>query len=756
MPRPPNDEDLDLDDDNRSGASDSSASSTSPFSPPITLGGLPPLDPFNPFSPQRGMAAQQRPKSPGGAGRGGLPLFHSLESLYAHVRELGTDEARLRVERLEPEWVQAQDGGRVPVAGVIAYLDGTPSMQDFANRFGGRKYRVFAEQQVKDRVNGDEPRLMDVAMAEFRFPLDPNLDELPILNEQQDSPGGTGFQFPGQDQGTPYRNFSPMRRNNTFFMQNPQTSTGQQFAPRDALEMVKAGVEFARNGQQGGDNSSSLNFLSGLTQQQAVAAKAYSDEQAKILKDQILERDVQAREMRAELRELKNRPTSQGETLAGLAQVVGALKVSSSDQDSAHLRSSHEREVDRLNDQHSREKESLKREHDRDLIAIRAEAKADKDRWLERERDLMRDADRQQQILREEMERRERSAKSDAEREVSMMRHNYESQMNAMRQSYDDKVGMAKMHGEVLRSQSETSSSVVIQTLQEKVATLSAEANRFRHESETLRAQVNKSVPEAIQEAHSLARMTGLVSRDELQAGADVGPKSRTDMILEKMAEGAVAIAPQLLQGLGGIATGLAGRAATPAPAAPQHVRVEQVRPQQRSPQQPVFVSDDAASFVSMKQLPHAEQHQQPPTARPARMPAPTQQTTAAPTAAVRAVDHGPPESPWAGFEWTSLEPDALQSIFSIIERAHVAKEPPESAVAQLQAAHGRETISVVALFAPAEKVVASMQRAPATRATALATQAGRRFVRELWRIILSEEAAKEPAVTLQQQAGVS
>ena len=723
--------DLDLDDGDSPPPSPSAVPPmATPFSAPMSLGGgLPPLE-MAPRPQPYGQGRQPQQQQP--RRTSGLLQHHSLESLYASIPELGTDQARLRVERLEPDWVQDPSGGRVAVSGVIATLFELPSMQDFANRFGGRKYRVYAERLSEDRNNGGEPRFVDVAFAEFKFPLDPNLDELPIIREEEEMGGVSPEMMAamgamGMSGGNPYGRFSTRGRQGPVFFQGQQGGG----KPSDILDAVRTGADFARAGQQSArDDSAAIEFMSGLSREQVQAVKEFSEKQAEMLQRQIEERDRELLEMRREMREASNRPTSQGETLNGVAAIVSSLRGSAGDQEASQLRASHDREIERLNRQFASEKESLRSNYDRDMTAFRAQFDADKRRWEDRERDINRERERQEQGLRDEMERRESAAKRDAEREISNIRQVYDMQMTTLKNQYEERFRMQEMHANVLQKQIESSGTVEIRSLQRDIAMLTAERDRLRQENEDYRQKINKTPIEAIQEAHTLAEMTGMI-RTGGDAGKDEEPKSNTDKIIDALANGLETSAPTIFGSLGSIAQGLVNRGAPPKP---QQGTVTVQHVQHNAPR---FVDSDAAPLGRLPQAQREQQETPPPRRAQAQQQTqqqPTQQTAPQPQTQPQAPQD--PSVVWAGFEWTGLAPDQLYGVCSTIETAIVEGKAPEDAKTALVELFGPETVSVVAQIAEVDHIIASVGQAPATKGSHMNSSKGRKFLRQLWALM--------------------
>ena len=698
-------------------------SATSPFVPPMTIGGnLPPLDMGRTqFSPQSRQSHPRRQTT------GSISTHSSLESMYAAVPELGTEGGRLRVERTEPKRMPDGEGGYVRVGGVLGYLVEGLTTEQFARRFGGNKYRVYAERLIEDKDRG-VPMWVDTAVTEMEFPLDPNLDDLPIVADDSQEMDAMSDTMGGEP--PPYRKFSPNR--NRFFVNQSGPKTG------DVLDAVRMGAEFGR-GNQSHDDSSALHFLSGLSNEQVRMAREYADRQNEILLRQIEEKDRSVQEMRMELRELQNRPTSQGETLQGVAAIVGSLRGSTGDMEASQLRSQHEREIERLSRQHKEEKESLRRESERTLDNMRVQAEAEKNmlrssaeaekaRYTERERDWSRDLERREQNLRDEMERRESAARRDAEREIASIRQGYEMQIQTLKSSFDQQIGMQRMHSEVLNKQTEQSGTVQIQALQRDIAILTAERERLVRENDDFRVKINKTPIEAIQEAHQLASITGMRPAD---GGEPETPdKSNTDKIIDALASGIEKGAPAAIAGLGSLAQGLAHRVSTPAPAPAQgKVTVQRVEPNP-----PKFVDDDAAPM--RLSAPQQRPAQAPEVERPPMQQQAQQQQvqqTQQPAPAQRPPEP-PPESPWKAFEWTGLPEDTLFSVCTTIETVIVDKGSPADAKTRLEEAFGAEVVRVIADMAEVDKIIASVSQAPATKSSNMNSAKGRKFLRNLWK----------------------
>lgn len=674
-----------------------------PFAAPTSIGGgLPPLEMPRPAS-SYGPRQPNQPRRTGTVGQ-----YHSLESMYGAVPELGTDQARLRVERVEPKWVLDERGSRIPVAGVIGILDSMPSMGDFANQFGGRKFRVYAERLTEDKTQGGEPRYVDVAVAEFEFPLDPNLDELPIVRGDDSMDEGAMSMSMG---GTPYNRFSPSRGRVAYFQQE---GGGK---PQDILEAVRTGAAFAREAAPAPHNdTSTLEYLSNLSQAQAQAVREFSDRQSEMLQRQLEEKDRAIEALRSEMREHRERPTSQGETLSGIASVIGAMRGSAGEQETSVMRQAHEREIARLTQQFDRDKESMRSDFDRQMTSMRETMNQEKSRWTDRERDMERNFEREKQMARDEMERRENAAKRDAEREVAGLKQSYELQIATLRTSFEQQLKMQEAQGGMLGKQIESSAAAEIRVLTRDVATLTAANDSLKREAEELRSRVNKTPIEAIKEAHELSTLTGMI-KPTGESGPEE-PKSNVDKIVDALAGGLESSAPTIFASLGGIAQGLVNRNA---PAKPQQGTVT-VQNVQHNP--PRFADDDAAPLA---QLTQAEEEK---PKRRAQPPAPPPQAQTQPPPPQQEVA---PADLWAGFAWTGLEPDVLYNVCSAIEETIAAGGTPADAKTRLVGMFGPATAQTIVSLATADKIMASIASSPATQGSRMNSSKGRKFIRELW-----------------------
>jgi hypothetical protein len=727
-----------------------------PFEPITSEAALPPLPPLGSFS--SGGAAiggafgrvdnqPQHPVSRPARRTASLSVYTSLESLYAAVRELDTDQGRLRVERVEPEWVQGPAGRRIPVAGIIAYLQDCPTTQQFAQQFGGRKYRVYAEVLIEDKQRGDGPRYMDVAVAEVKFPLDPNLDELPIVGEEQ-APQmdvmGAAAAFAGAEDDTPYSRFDRMNRNRQFFIGTPP-ATQQPNSSREVLEAMREGVNIARGASAREGNP--FDLISGLTNQQMESLKEVAERQERMHERELSRRDAELAEIRREMREAQNRPTNETQLLGGVGQLISALKRTSSEEEASSIMASHERELTRLKDDHRRELESIRRERDRDVDSMRTQMESERNRFTEKERDLRRDFERQEQMLREEMDRRERSVRQDAEREIRTLSDGHRREIDALKSAFEDKVRMTEMFGQTTVSTTVSAKDTTIENLREKVATLTAEANAVKAEAADLRAKINRSVPEVLQEARGLAAMTGMKDPSEIEptAGTDES-KDKWDRVLDTLANKAGENLPAILGTLGNVAVG-AAHAVTGRQMQMPAQRAQVVMEQQVQ-EGPTQFGPDGSVMRPPKQIAGGQQ-------RPRRQAQPAQQQQQEPAVPQGPAVHAQPEQPappqqaapavdpWAGFEWSGLDADTLTGIANVLLGTMQEGAPASLAAERLGMVFGSDMMVVVAKSVDADKVVASLHKAPATRSTMLATSAGRKFVRETWAAM--EAMATEP-----------
>lgn len=769
---------------------------------PFTVGGasplraaLPELDEIAETSGASGRSwgassSTQAPPSPFGSPRrtASAPKVQSLEELYAMVPDITEMGSRLRVERTTPEWVSTPQG-KTATSGVLGYLTDTPSTQEFARRFGGRTYNVYAMVDTAPKNNpGGPPMEQCRGIAELKIPLDPNLDCLPIIGLEEDDQE----QF---DMSRAYQFFRPNQQGGQTFVVPMQ---GQQQAPAAApvsldpmLNFAGRMVEIANRQQpQQQPQQPDPNFVAEM-----------AERPARMLQQQLDELKAENRSLRQNLEQNSSKPSTEVAALQAMAGVMSSMKGSATGEEIEGLRRQHEREIERMTRQHEEDRnrmviehtatmnvqqkdhqnaiDRLERERAGDNDRLRRDLESERQRFSEKERDLREahekelranreEADRRLREMNESFDRRERDARLAHDNDTLRTKEMYESRIKDLERTHNSQLEMHKMHGDTLHTTVKMSSDVQINALQTKVAELTAQLSSAQARASQLE-QENRPKPflEQLGEITQTASAVGFVKPGDVAAsGAAEGEEMSTrDRLIQTFAEGAAQRLPELIQAtgmgsmIGRVLGGMGGGDAAPAgQAQPRRVNVTQVNAQHQQlppPQRLIFADSDGAPVELPGQsqrgpdlgppqpAPVQQQPAQQPQQQPARQQAPVQQQQQAPQPAPQ-----PPQTPWAGFEWTNLPDDTLTSVFGTIMQGLKDEATPEKVVEILSAQFTAEMVGAIPSIASVDKVIASIRKAPVTARSPLASPQGRAYIRDVWAAMSKMAAAKQEGTT--------
>lgn len=737
----------------------------------------------------------------GGRRTSGYPKVSSLEELYAMVPELAEPGSRLRVERTTPEYVSTPDG-KVATAGVLGYLTSTPGTEEFSRMFGGRTYNVYAMVDTAPKDNKGGPPMETVrAVAELKFPLDPNLDNLPIIG----GPTNSNFAFSPEhyDMGNAYGFFRPSG-NQPIIVTSPnqpqQQQAQQQQPPPELFGFMGKVMDRAldNRGQPQAAPGPDPSFITQMT-----------DRQVRILEEQNQKLEARLAEMQDRLEQQNSKPSTEVAVLQSMSGVLSAMKGSSTGEELSGLRAQHEREIERINRLHEDDRRRLVEDHGRALEAmsrdsklaldraeqervrvaeqLRGELEQERRRSADKEKDLRdqhdkdarrasEDAERRVRDERESAEKRERDIKDQHAQAIVNLKESYEARLREQERMFQNQLESTKLHSSTIQETSKATSTMQVQTLQGKVAELTAELSSAKSTIASLQQDSRpKPFLEQLSEVTTTAQAVGFVKPGEAQGGAGDGEQMTTgERAIQALIEQAGPRLPELIQatGIGPAIGSIANRLAGTPPSAgssgqgqPRHVNVTQVNQDVQqlpaAPQQLVFGDTDGPPVEvpqRQQQVVFVEQPQQRQQQPAQRQPPPRQQQQQQPAAQPQRQAQQQQQAPqqdaplWAGFEWTNLPDDTLSAVFRTILKGIESDQPnPTEVVADLSRQFGAEMVGAIPAVASVDRVITSIRKAPATARSPLASPQGRAFIRDVWAAMASLAASAQTAQPAQE-----
>jgi len=662
--------------------------------------------------------------------------YSSLEDMVANHPELLQPGSKLRVERIEPKWVQDPNtGSQIRVSGILAEEPIGIGTLECLRKYGGFRLRGVGSAERAPRDNpGGPPVRYDVAIAEFEAASPPNLDALPFQEQEADDMFGRRSVIPFMQIQQ-----QPSQQNESIANKIAERFIDSSMSPRDAPSAdsaLKASLEQSR-------------IAMDVTAQTYRAQLEAAQREKSMLADKV-------DDLQSQLRELLARKAESTPPLVEMAQALGAITANRnngmSQEERALMQTMHERELVRTNEAHRTE-----------IAAIRSELEAEKRRADERLKDLREDHERDRMMWREEAERRERTAKERGEDEVKRVRELLETQLRLQERDKTQSLEMTRGQFELLTKTNESSLRGEIHMRELEISRLRDENGRIKVELDRFMAERTRPIAEQVEDIKRTATTLGLVSDDddmpELPEGGD---------FKEKILNRVVDMAPALLQTLPAILSAKSGQGGQgnvqpqrphgPALAPPSGVTVQQ---QPRAlprpvapPQQMVFASGDDPKIVASAPKPPPPAPRgvpivsRPPAPPPVNLPV---MTSPPPTQEGQNVEqeqsaeyweNNPKQSvslDWSGFEWLPiLDDNDKTAIFAELENGCNEELSPSQMVDRLMERYGAGVISAVPQLAPVEKILESIVVCPALKDTTLATRRGSSFLRDVWEEIVT------------------
>lgn len=458
-----------------------------------------------------------------------IAKYSTLEGMYAQHPEL-VRVGRLRVERIQPQWAEDAYGQKVRVCGTLDFRHPCVSSETFARTFGGFKYRVFGMVDQENRENqGGPPQPVEIAVAEFEVPVQPNLDNLPIA----------AVDMGAAEMPPVHPMFAPM--NATPYGKRAGMPTPQfPFYPPAAAPAampIEPVLNFAATAMRQPAappvSDAVWKVLASANETSAQAIREASASNARILEQRLeaTERQVELERQRA--LEAQNRPTDMVQMVRSVAELTAAQKGGldsdamrqlrdDHDRQLRHEKDAHERLIARLNEEHARALQQQRDDNER-LITREREASEMKLRIADqRIADLERRAQEQERYLNSEAERKERLARDEMQRILDMRERENAARISEMKEARARELSELKeaqarelasisaMHDRELRMRdtlqnntqqtTSTAHDIEVRNLQNEISKLTAElADKKRIVEEHL-AEKNRPLLEQVQE----------------------------------------------------------------------------------------------------------------------------------------------------------------------------------------------------------------------------------------------------------------
>lgn len=674
---------------------------------------------------------------------GSLRKYHSVQDMVASLPELQSSTSQLRVERTEPEWsTDPNTGEKIRVCGFLGFESPTTTVEQIGQKHGGYKFRVFGtvERQPPDN-RGGPPVRVDIAVAEFDIPAEPNLDTLPYQDSEVDMSFGRRAQSPFFMMQQP----QPMQTSpdggivaklaDRFISQNQQPMNHGQQLPTSAFDTVVRQSERA------------IDATTGLAQKQI--------EQLQREKELLLQRLDSMQDQMRESMQQQNQANKTPEIVA-MAQALGALNtgrnagISTEEREAIHR--AHEREVERLSKEAQIEKEALRREVERESI-----------KHQEQIRELQSMFDRERLHMREEADRRERIAKEIGEQNVLRVREMLEMRISQMERDRQAELSRIQDHHQIMSKTQETSMEAEFRLMKGEMDRMAMMLQEKDRELQGFRAEKNKPITEQVQ---------GILETAELlRPPQDNQPEGET--MKDKLLISLVQKGPELLGALGGMVQQRKANAQQ----LPEQAQVRQLpppamqqqaaAPPRRAFQRPVFAPTEGSlpmAPASPRPVQRPQQAQQPEyfqNSNAPSMPAPPAMVMQPPAYAPATIEQPPPASQpempagrttlpmadeaWSGLDFLPLDADTRSQLFASLEAGCASDMDPAKFTQALVAQYGAEVCSIVPSIAPAEQILAGIKSAPATKDTILAKRKGQQFLQAVW-AELEQLAAKMQA----------
>jgi hypothetical protein len=450
--------------------------------------------------------------------------FRTLEDLYAEFRDIGGGNRFIRVHRRAPAtW------NGIRIAGFLADLHEQPSMTEFASRFGGGQYEVSVMGTVANTT--DEMGTQRVrSLRSVRIDVPGRPVALQPQTPQMGMGSGRRSTMDG-DQANAQVEIAKINAQ----ARNQERSEAERKALMDALVKAKQtpteifGQLDALAEKRANDVRVGLNESLASMKRESERLRTQLDERERAIASMRIERDEAVNKLRLEL--IETRQIAQREATDREERRVKEVKERFDD------------EMRRVRDDQAKTVQQLAQEH--------AAAMSQAADLNARERDRLRDdaQRREAQIAADSKQREEFSERSHRDR-VEAMEKAFLREIDSLKLSMMQQIESIRSSESSKSSLAERSAQIQVDALKSELARKDMELAALRRENETLRKQAIKTPVEAIQEAHLLASMTGMIPASDVPMGGEKEEDENFDWKkgLIQLAKGAVEKIPETLQ----------------------------------------------------------------------------------------------------------------------------------------------------------------------------------------------------------------
>jgi hypothetical protein len=467
--------------------------------------------------------------------------LETVSDLLSNYPELADPESGFffEVERTKPQACFGQN-----VSGTLGSFPAMDSSQ-FAEFFGGGTYIVRCKgptRRGRDDPNTGLPLTTTYASVTQKFPGSPRYmpggQLLPAFPMPQQQPSQQGQQMSGRMFSQP--GFQPVNLNGM---------GAESAAVKQLADLSGRIIERQLDGSQQ-QHPADGNLLHQVL---GVAEKS-TEAQVSVLRDMLASRDRELQEMRAEMRSVaQNNPTDR------LTEKMFDMRNSTAQVE--QLGRDYAERLERLHAQQREElriKESLFGER---LKLVEEAAKA-------REEVLRNEIRREREMLTESYERKVAEARSDREREVSQLRSDAQRGVDQLLHDKTRAEDLLRKDHERDLAQRDGLHRIALEAKQAEIERLRTDLMSMKTEVEGLRREINKPVAVKLQESREMARMTGMVDREEVETPEPVQRESTLDKLIKGLGPALPKLAPQIMKAAGDVAQATQERVAPrPAPA---------------------------------------------------------------------------------------------------------------------------------------------------------------------------------------------
>ncbi|MFA4971404.1 MAG: hypothetical protein WC683_02240 [bacterium] len=719
--------------------------------------------------------------------RGGMnvPKFPSLETMYSAYPDL-RKVGKLRVQRIEPEWhLDPGTGQRQRVSGIVGMHNMMIGTQEFLRLYGGYKYRVYGVMEQGDSSNmGGPPALVDVAVAEFSVPVDPNMQSLPIADSES-SEGPMVFTFPGG--GSPYGG-AGMR------MQMPQQQQPQDYAP--FLSFAERMANRPQQAQQGLPDT--VFSVMGRQQERAIdSTKEMAQQQVALLERQLEAKQAEMMEMRRQIAEIGQKPNDMVEMVKAVALINSSVRGGANSDDMRAVQEQHAREMEMRQREFERLIEIEKREKEREVERVRSEMQTRVASLEDRMRDKDTIIERRERELKDDFDRRERYLREEHKRSMEEAQRIGQQRLDDIQRSHDRETRMREAVETNTKTTLDAAHGFEVRALQNQLAATVADLQSKAQLVNAHLAEQNKPLLNKVQELRETAVALGIAT-DEKEGGptpeeAAMAAAAANAPWYQKAILMAISQADTLIPQI----KDLLQKGSPPV----QQVQVQQVPPVQQARQMlppPRRVhrvqfadSEGPAVQSSFDNLPgpqvSADEHNRMSSRSPGMPPVPfnpmtqpsitqqpmrqapqqpvqqpqypppvvIEQAPQGPVTAAQAVaadtpvsqpaakqNVAPKKEPWSSFDWIpGINREQVAGLVNTIKEACSHRVPPEVLVKTFIEQNGESTVVMIPQVIEKDRFVASLRSDPATSGTVLATGKGKRYLDDVWRVLMKVQA---------------